>query len=368
MDAGQQHRRRRQPGRHLRRRPPRRRGPRGRRAAAGACSATTTSRCSSASPAPPWSTPPTPGPSTWLGHRGRALRRARPTTSPPTAAPGWCTSPPPSAPTTCRSPAATACPSSTRCAPTAPSRRTCRWSAGCSSRPPTAPLADDLSARGLLFRETPYEHSYPHCWRCDTALLYYALPVLVHPHDRHQGPAGRGERADRPGTRRPSSTAATATGWTTTSTGRSRATATGARPCRSGAAPRTAPTGRSSARSPSSARRPGATLSDLDPHRPFVDDVVVPCVQRVRGDRGAEPGARGHRRLVRLGGDAVRPGRLPAQRRRAGLPGAVHRRGDRPDPRLVLHADDRRHAGVRPQLLRDGAVPRATSSTATAAR
>ena len=37
-------------------------------------------------------------------------------------------------------------------------------------------LADDLAARGLLFRETPYEHPYPHCWRCDTALLYYALP------------------------------------------------------------------------------------------------------------------------------------------------------------------------------------------------
>ncbi|MCW2714110.1 MAG: isoleucyl-tRNA synthetase [Frankiales bacterium] len=39
-----------------------------------------------------------------------------------------------------------------------------------------APLVADLRARGLLFREAPYEHSYPHCWRCHTALLYYALP------------------------------------------------------------------------------------------------------------------------------------------------------------------------------------------------
>ena len=39
-----------------------------------------------------------------------------------------------------------------------------------------APLVRDLQERGLLFRETPYEHAYPHCWRCDTALLYYALP------------------------------------------------------------------------------------------------------------------------------------------------------------------------------------------------
>jgi len=39
-----------------------------------------------------------------------------------------------------------------------------------------AGLVDDLRTRGLLYRYEPYEHSYPHCWRCDTALLYYALP------------------------------------------------------------------------------------------------------------------------------------------------------------------------------------------------
>jgi isoleucyl-tRNA synthetase len=38
----------------------------------------------------------------------------------------------------------------------------------------TRALIDDLDARGLLFREQVYEHSYPHCWRCGTALLYYA--------------------------------------------------------------------------------------------------------------------------------------------------------------------------------------------------
>ncbi|MCB0876074.1 MAG: isoleucine--tRNA ligase [Solirubrobacterales bacterium] len=31
-----------------------------------------------------------------------------------------------------------------------------------------------LEAAGRLFREVPYEHAYPHCWRCDTPLLYYA--------------------------------------------------------------------------------------------------------------------------------------------------------------------------------------------------
>lgn len=32
----------------------------------------------------------------------------------------------------------------------------------------------DLKRRGLLFKELMYEHSYPHCWRCDTPLIYYA--------------------------------------------------------------------------------------------------------------------------------------------------------------------------------------------------
>jgi isoleucyl-tRNA synthetase len=35
-------------------------------------------------------------------------------------------------------------------------------------------LVDDLDRRGLLYRHVPYEHSYPHCWRCHTPLLYYA--------------------------------------------------------------------------------------------------------------------------------------------------------------------------------------------------
>jgi isoleucyl-tRNA synthetase len=37
-------------------------------------------------------------------------------------------------------------------------------------------LVRDLEARGLMFRHLAYEHAYPHCWRCHTALLYYAQP------------------------------------------------------------------------------------------------------------------------------------------------------------------------------------------------
>ncbi len=37
-------------------------------------------------------------------------------------------------------------------------------------------LVADLQQRGLLFLRLPYEHAYPHCWRCHTPLIYYALP------------------------------------------------------------------------------------------------------------------------------------------------------------------------------------------------
>ncbi|MDD6231784.1 isoleucine--tRNA ligase [Frisingicoccus sp.] len=32
----------------------------------------------------------------------------------------------------------------------------------------------DLEARTLLFEAPKFEHDYPHCWRCDTPLIYYA--------------------------------------------------------------------------------------------------------------------------------------------------------------------------------------------------
>ena len=35
-------------------------------------------------------------------------------------------------------------------------------------------IMDDLQQRGLLVKKELYAHNYPHCWRCDTPLLYYA--------------------------------------------------------------------------------------------------------------------------------------------------------------------------------------------------
>ncbi len=38
------------------------------------------------------------------------------------------------------------------------------------------PLVKELKAKGALYKHQQYEHSYPHCWRCHTALMYYAQP------------------------------------------------------------------------------------------------------------------------------------------------------------------------------------------------
>nr|MCR5082974.1 isoleucine--tRNA ligase [Parasporobacterium sp.] len=35
-------------------------------------------------------------------------------------------------------------------------------------------ILKDLEEKGLLFDAPKFEHSYPHCWRCDTPLIYYA--------------------------------------------------------------------------------------------------------------------------------------------------------------------------------------------------
>lgn len=40
-----------------------------------------------------------------------------------------------------------------------------------------AVLVADLEKRGKMYRHLLYTHSYPHCWRCHTPLMYYALPA-----------------------------------------------------------------------------------------------------------------------------------------------------------------------------------------------
>lgn len=35
-------------------------------------------------------------------------------------------------------------------------------------------IIKELAGRGILFKKEKYEHSYPHCWRCKTPLIYFA--------------------------------------------------------------------------------------------------------------------------------------------------------------------------------------------------
>ena len=35
-------------------------------------------------------------------------------------------------------------------------------------------ITTDLKGRGLLFSKEMHHHSYPHCWRCETPLIFYA--------------------------------------------------------------------------------------------------------------------------------------------------------------------------------------------------
>ena len=49
------------------------------------------------------------------------------------------------------------------------------WLSGKDVKEADAEIVEDLRERGLLWRAEPHRHSYPHCWRCGRNLIYYAL-------------------------------------------------------------------------------------------------------------------------------------------------------------------------------------------------
>ena len=112
-----------------------------------------------------------------------------------------------------------------------------------------AAIMQDLTDRGRLLKRSTIRHTYPFCWRCDTppALLRQANPGTS-PRHRWVNCSRRVIANSCTGTHRTCATVATAIGSPTTWTGRSAASASGARRCRSGAAPpatRRTPWGRS---------------------------------------------------------------------------------------------------------------------------
>jgi isoleucyl-tRNA synthetase len=50
------------------------------------------------------------------------------------------------------------------------------WLSGQEVRASNTVINDRLEADGRLVRRFPYVHSYPHCWRCQTPLIYWGKP------------------------------------------------------------------------------------------------------------------------------------------------------------------------------------------------
>ncbi len=170
-------------------------------------------------------------------------------------------------------------------------------------------LIDDLASRGLLVLEQPYEHSYPHCWRCGTPLIYWAktswfartserredllaqnAEIGWHPEHIKTGRFGKWLEGN--------------IDWALS---RDRYWGTPlpvwrCRPC---------DTDLCIGSVAELADHAGRDLTDLDLHRPYVDDVTFPCASCGGTFRRVDPGPR---RLVRLRFDALSPASLSLRR------------------------------------------------------
>ena len=291
-----------------------------------------------------------------------------PTTSPPRTAPAWCTSPPRSARTTCRCAGPTGCRSSYRCDRTGTSTTTSPLVGGQFFKHADADLVDDLERAWPAVPARAFEHSYPHCWRCHTALMYYAQPswyvrttavkdALLRENEKTNwfpDTIKWGRYGD----------------WLT----QQRRLGALAQPLLGYAAAdlalrRGTPDVRRLARRALGADRRGPVRA-----RP------APSLRRRRRHCPARPAAETARRVPEVIDAWFDSGSMPfaqwgyphapgsAREFEPGLPRRLHLRGDRPDTWLVLHADGHRHRGLRRVVVQERAGAWGTSSPRTAAR
>jgi isoleucyl-tRNA synthetase len=163
------------------------------------------------------------------------------------------------------------------------------WLAGRAVREANHDINDALEAAGLLERRLGYVHSYPHCWRCQTPLIYWGKPSwYVATSTRKDDLLAANQTIDwhpayiRDG--RFGEWLANNVDWALS---RDRFWGTplpiwrcdsGHVTCIGSLAELTELTGRD--------------LSGLDPHRPVIDEVVFPCPRCTKDGVGAVPTAR----------------------------------------------------------------------------
>jgi isoleucyl-tRNA synthetase len=75
------------------------------------------------------------------------------------------------------------------------------WLHGLSTGEASDQIVGDLSERGFLVSAGTYLHNYPHCWRCDTPLIFRLSDDWFIGVDGVRAAAARGERRSRVGAR-----------------------------------------------------------------------------------------------------------------------------------------------------------------------
>ena len=170
------------------------------------------------------------------------------------------------------------------------------WLHGVHTHEATERIVDHLGRDGWLFREEPYPHRYPVCWRCGTELIFRVVDEWFISCDEMRQPMIDANAHGRVDARR-TTASAWRTGCATWATGASRASATGACRCRSTSA-RTATSRSSGARRSCSSARPQG-IEGLRGAAPAVDRPGPHPLRRVRGRGRAR--ARGRRLLARRG-------------------------------------------------------------------